>query len=113
MDAPNKRVVKVNAQQPTAKNWVDVIPETENVLSVSTGGGFLFAKYMKDATSFIQQYELNGKKVRDIALPEVGTAGGFSGKKSQTKLYYSFSNQKTPSTTFSLDLKSGESSVHM
>ena len=68
---------------------------------------------MKDATSFIQQYELNGKKVRDIALPEVGTAGGFSGKKSQTKLYYAFSNQKTPSTTFSLDLKSGESSVHM
>ena len=113
MDAPNKRVVKVNAQQPTAKNWVDVIPETENVLSVYTGGGFLFAKYMKDATSFIQQYELNGKKVRDIALPEVGTAGGFSGKKSQTKLYYSFSNQKTPSTTFSLDLQSGESSVHM
>ena len=94
MDAPNKRVVKVNAQQPTAENWLDVIPETENVLSVSTGGGYLFAQYMKDATSFIQQYELNGKKVRDIALPEVGTAGGFSGKKSQTKLYYAFSNQK-------------------
>ena len=113
MDAPNKRVVNVNAKQPLVDNWVDVIPETENVLDVSTGGGYLFAKYMKDATSFIQQYELNGKKVRDIALPEVGTAGGFSGKKSQTTLYYSFSNQKTPSTTFSLDLKSGESSVHM
>ena len=113
MDAPNKRVVHVNAKQPLFDNWVDVIPETENVLDVSTGGGYLFAKYMKDATSFIQQYELNGKKVRDIALPEVGTAGGFSGKKSQTTLYYSFSNQKTPSTTFSLDLQSGESSVHM
>tara|TARA_R110002167_G_scaffold69885_1_gene196852 strand:- start:8090 stop:10264 length:2175 start_codon:yes stop_codon:yes gene_type:complete len=112
-DAPNKRVVKVNAQQPTAEHWVDVIPETDNVLSVSTGGQYLFAKYMKDATSFIQQYDLSGKKIRNIALPEVGTAGGFSGKDSQSKVYYSFSNQKTPSTSFSLDLTSGESTVHM
>ena len=86
MEAPNKRVVKVNALAPKPENWQDVIPETENVLSVSTGGGYLFAKYMKDATSLIQQYDLNGKKVRDIALPEVGTAGGFSGKESQSKL---------------------------
>lgn len=113
MDAPNKRVVKANANNPSPENWQDVIAETENVLSVSTGGKYLFAKYMKDATSLIQQYDLNGKKIRDIALPEVGTAGGFSGKESQTKLYYSFSNQKTPSTIFSLDLASGESSVHM
>ena len=113
MDAPNKRVVKANANNPSPENWQNVIAETDNVLSVSTGGKYLFAQYMKDATSLIQQYDLNGKKVRDIALPEVGTAGGFSGKESQTKLYYSFSNQKTPSTIFSLDLASGESSVHM
>ncbi len=113
MNAANKRVVKVNAQQPTAEFWQDLIPETENVLSISTGGKFLFAKYMKDATSFIQQYDFNGKKIRDIALPEVGTAGGFSGKESQSKLYYSFSNQKTPSTIFSLDVATGESVVHM
>jgi len=113
MDAPNKRVVKVNALAPTPENWLDVIAETENVLSVSTGGNYLFAKYMKDATSFIQQYDLTGKKIRDIALPEVGTANGFSGKKSQTTLYYSFSNQKTPSTIFSLDVATGESKVHL
>lgn len=113
MAAPNKRVVKVNALNPSPENWQNVIPETENVLSASTGGGYLFAKYMKDATSFIQQYDLTGQKIRDIALPEVGTAEGFSGKKSQTKLYYSFSNQKTPSTIFSLDVASGESAVHM
>ena len=113
MDAPNKRVVKVNALKPNATNWLDVIPETENVLSVSTGGQYLFAKYMKHATSFIQQYDLSGNKIRDIALPEVGTASGFSGKESQSKIYYSFSNQKTPSTIFSLDVTSGESVVHM
>jgi len=113
MAAANKRVVKVNALQPTAENWLDVIAETENVLSVSVGGGYLFAKYMKDAASFIQQYDLSGNKIRDIALPEIGTAEGFGGKEWQSKLYYSFSNQKTPETIFSLDLASGESAVHM
>ncbi|ASP48191.1 prolyl oligopeptidase family serine peptidase [Cognaticolwellia beringensis] len=113
MDAPNKRVVKTNALKPTSEHWIDVIAETENVLSVSTGGKSLFAKYMKDAASFIQQYDFSGKLIRDIALPEVGTASGFSGKASQAKLYYSFSNQKTPSTTFSLDVATGESKVHM
>ena len=112
-NAPNKRVVKVSALKPSPENWVDLIPETENVLSVSTGGKYLFAKYMKDATSLIQQYDLNGKLIRDITLPEVGTAGGFSGKESQGNVYYSFSNQKTPSTIFTLDLASGESTVHM
>jgi prolyl oligopeptidase len=113
MAAPNNRVVKVNALQPSAENWLDIIPETEHVLSVSTGGHYLFANYMKHAASFIEQYDLTGKKIRDIALPEVGTAGGFSGKASQSQLYYSFSNQKTPSTIFSLDLATGESVVHM
>ena len=113
MDAPNKRVVKTNALKPTSEHWIDVIAETENVLSVSTGGKSLFAKYMKDAASFIQQYDFSGKLLRNIALPEVGTASGFSGKASQAKLYYSFSNQKTPSTTFSLDVATGESKVHM
>lgn len=113
MDAPNKRVVKVNAKKPSSENWVDVIPETENVLSISTGGKYIFAQYMKDATSLIQQYDLDGNKIRNIELPEVGTARGFSGKKSQNNIYYSFSNQKTPSTIFSLDVASGESNVHM
>ena len=113
MDAPNKRVVKMDARNPAPANWVDVIPETENVLSVSTGGGYLFAKYMKDATSFIQQYDLKGKRIRDIALPEVGSARGFDGNKDQENIYYSFSNQKTPDTIFSLNVNSGESAVHL
>jgi prolyl oligopeptidase len=51
LNAPNKRVVKVNANNPLPKNWVDVIPETNNVLSPSTAGRFIFANYMVDAVS--------------------------------------------------------------
>ncbi|MDO6719395.1 prolyl oligopeptidase family serine peptidase [Psychrosphaera sp. 1_MG-2023] len=112
LNAPNKRVVKVNVDNPAPANWVDVIPETDHVLSVSTGGGYIFASYIKDAVSMIQQYDFSGKKIRDIALPEVGSANGFYGKDDQTELYYSFSNYKTPTTIFKLNVDTGKSIAH-
>jgi prolyl oligopeptidase len=113
LDAPNKRVVSVDASQPQPENWQDFIPETNNVLDVSTGGGYIFASYMLDAISNVKQLDKSGKLVREITLPGVGTASGFEGKKDQQTLYYSFTNYKTPSTIFSLDVKTGESSVYL
>ena len=81
LNAPNKKVVSVDASCPTPNNWVDVIPETENVLNISTGSGYLFAEYMVDAISKVKQYDFNGTLIRDIELPGLGSAGGFSGKK--------------------------------
>ena len=107
LNAPNKRIVIVDAQNPKQENWKDLIPETENVLSISTGSGYLFANYMKDAISVVKQYDYNGKLIREIALPGIGTAGGFSGKKEDPTLYFSFTNYITPGTTYSLDPKSG------
>lgn len=112
LEAPNNRVVRVKASDPAVKNWEDAIPETGNVLSASSVGGFIFAQYIQDASSVIQQFDFDGKKIRDIALPEVGSAGGFYGKKHQKQTYYSFSNQKTPATIFSLDLESGKSVIY-
>lgn len=112
LDAPNKRVVKVKASAPAIENWQTVIAETDNVLNVSTAGGYIFANYIKDATSMVQQFDFDGNKVRDIELPEVGTAKGFEAKKQASKVYYSFSNQKTAKTIFVLDLANGKSSVH-
>lgn len=111
--APNKRVVSVDASQPQPENWQDFIPETNNVLDVSTGGGYIFASYMLDAISNVKQLDKSGKLVREITLPGVGTASGFSGKKDQQTLYYSFTNYKTPSTIFSLDVGSGESAIYL
>ncbi len=112
LNAPNNRVVRVKASNPAITNWETVIAETDDVLSASTGGGYIFASYIKDATSMVQQFDFDGNKVRDIQLPEVGTASGFDGKKKQTQIYYTFSNQKTPSTIFNLDLASGKSEVY-
>ena len=68
---------------------------------------------MVDAISNVKQLDMSGKLVREITLPGVGTASGFDGKKDQQTLYYSFTNYKTPSTIFSLNVESGESSVYL
>ncbi len=111
LDAPNKRLVKVNVNEPAPENWVDVIPETEMPLSMSTGGGYLFAQYLKDATTQVIQYNLDGTVVREIELPAVGSAGGFGSKWEETEMYYSFSNYVYPSTIFKYDATTGKSEV--
>ncbi|WP_409423234.1 prolyl oligopeptidase family serine peptidase [Pseudoalteromonas sp. RW-H-Ap-1] len=112
LNAPNKKVVTVDASNPQPENWQDFIPETENVLNVTLGGNTFFANYMVDAISKVKQYNKKGELIREIALPGVGTARGFGGKKDQTTLYYSFTNYKTPGTTYSFDVQSGESKVY-
>ncbi len=109
LDAPNKRIVTTTAQNPTVDNWSDLIPETGEVLSPSTGGGYIFAEYMQDAISKIKQYDYSGSLIRDVALPGVGSAGGFRGKKDQKTLYYSFTNYHTPGNIYSFNADDGTS----
>lgn len=111
-NAPNGRIVTVDFSNPKPENWKDFIAETENVLSPSTGGGYFFAHYMKDAVSVVKQYDYQGKLVREIKLPGVGTAGGFGGKKKEKTLYFSFTNYITPGSTYSFDADSGLSKVY-
>lgn len=112
LDAPNKRVVTVDASNPGQENWQDFIAETENVLSVGTGAGYIFAEYMVDAISKVEQYDFDGNKVRDVTLPGVGSVGGLGGKAEAEELYYTFTNYNTPSTIYKFDPETGESSVY-
>ena len=112
LNAPNNRLVKVNVKNPKPENWKNVIPETDNVLNISTAGGYIFAHYMKDALDLVQQFDHSGKKIRDIQLPGQGSASGFSGKKEEKKIYYNFSNYVTPGTIFDYDVESGKSNLY-
>jgi prolyl oligopeptidase len=108
LGAPNQKIVTVDASGPAPENWVDFIPETENVLSPSTGGGYFFAEYMVDALSRVLQYDYDGTLVREVELPGMGSAGGFSGKKEEKELYFRFTNYNTPSSSYKFDVQTGE-----
>ena len=111
-DAPNYRLVETDFSNPTPENWKDVIPETENVLQASTGGGSIFAKYMVDVKSKVLQYDYSGKLIREVELPSLGTVYGFGAKKDEPNLYYTFTSFTYPSTIFEYDIESGESEMY-
>ena len=112
LGAEKQKLVKVNVANPKPEHWQTVIPETEHVLSVSTGGGYLFAHYMVDALSRMYQYNHQGEQLREIALPDQGSADLPYGKKEETTLYYSFTNYRLPPTIYSFDTQSGQSTVY-
>lgn len=112
LNAPNGKVMTTTIDKLPSENWVDLIPETENVLSIGTAGGKMFATYMIDATEKVFQYNLEGQQEREIELPGIGSAGGFGGRMEDKELYYSFTNYVYPGTTFKYNIETGESELY-
>lgn len=112
LDAPNGKVVSVSFNNPTSENWEDLIPESEDVLSPSIGGGKIFASYLQDAVSLIKQYDREGNMEREIKLPGKGTVSGFSAKKEAEDLYYTFTSYIDPGTIYKYDIENGKSEMY-
>ena len=112
INAPNGRLVKVDFKNPQPEHWQDVISETKNVLSITTAGKYLFAKYMVDALSQVKQYDYEGKLIREVKLPSIGSAGGFYAKKDETHTYFSFTNYAYPTQIYKMDLATGATELY-
>ncbi|MFZ2905880.1 MAG: prolyl oligopeptidase family serine peptidase [Cyclobacteriaceae bacterium] len=111
--APNSKVVWVEATNPSFENWKDLIPESDNSLRTSTGGGKIFASYLVDVKTQIKQYDLSGKLEREVELPGIGTANGFSGWNDDKDLYYTFTSFTYPPTIFKYNVASGKSTEYL
>jgi len=113
MDAPNYKAVLVDPKNPAPANWKLLIPEQKEPLEgLNTGGGKLFAAYLKDATTKVKQYDLNGKFEHDIALPGLGTTSGFGAKKEDKSFFYSYTSFTTPSAIYKYDIGTGKSELY-
>jgi prolyl oligopeptidase len=113
LNAPNGKIVVAHADKPTPENWKDLIPEApEPIRNVTTAGRKIFVSYLKDAKSVIKQYDYNGTLEREIQLPAIGTAGGFSGRHADTEVYYTFTSFTYPPTIFKYDIASGSSTEY-
>lgn len=107
-DLESKKLLKA----PSRDEWKTVIEEKDMALQrVSTCGGFLFASYLKDASTKVFQYTYDGKLVREIKLPGIGTASGFSGEKKDKEFFYTFSSFNTPPAIYKYDIATGVSAV--
>jgi prolyl oligopeptidase len=112
LDAPNFKLVLVDPKKPSKESWATVLAEKPEVLlGANTAGGQLFASYLKDANTKVYQHGLDGKLVREIVLPALGTAGGFGGWKDDTTIFYTFTSFTFPSTIYKYEIASGASQV--
>lgn len=112
LEAPLGRVIAIDITKPNPKEWKEILPQAkEKLAGVGIVGDMLVCSYLKDASTQVKMYALDGKFVRDVKLPGIGTAGGFGGKRTDTDTFYTFSSFATPPTIYRYDLKTGKSTV--
>jgi prolyl oligopeptidase len=110
-DAPRGRVISWSVASEKS-GWRELIPQTEDALG---GVGFInnqfVLNYLKDAYTQIKIHNIDGKFVRDVKLPGIGSAGGFGGKRFDTETFYSYSSFNAPPTIYRYDMKTGKSEL--
>lgn len=110
-NAPNNRVMQIDLNKPSKENWKEIIPQGEAVIKgVYPAGGRLLVQVEKDASDKLYEYDPDGLLIREITLPSYGSVG-VSADKDSDEVYYSFVNFTSPSSQYSLNLKSGESTL--
>lgn len=110
-EAPNFKLVSVNPKNPSEKNVV--IPEQESKLEgVATGGGKLFAQYLRNACTEVAQYSIDGQKEYTVELPGPGTASGFGCHREDNYFYYSYTSYTYAPTIFRYDIRTGKSILY-
>jgi prolyl oligopeptidase len=112
VDAPRYRLVSVDPAKPAQADWTDVIPQKDDLLQgATTGGGNLFATYLKDATTRIYRYNADGSGEQEIQLPGLGTASAPGGKRADTYSFYTFLSFTDPGSIYKYDYATGKSEL--
>ncbi len=110
LKAPRHRVIAIDIRKPERESWKEIIPQAKDLLQgASSVGGYLVCEYLRDAKSAITVHDLSGKRLREVALPGIGSAGGFEGRRKDKETFYSFTSFTDPGAIYRYDLASGES----
>jgi prolyl oligopeptidase len=111
-DAPRGRVIAIDTTKPARAAWREIIPQVpETLTGAKLVNNSFICEYLKDAHSQVKIFSLEGKFLRELELPGIGSAGGFGGKRADTETFYSFSGYTRPTTVYRYDLTSGTSSI--
>lgn len=111
-DAPRKRIVAVDLANPAPEHWRTIVPESTEVLaSAQIVGGRLVVGTMRDASSRLLVFDLNGQSLGEVELPGLGSVSGVSGRADEPELFYSFTSFTYPATSFRYDLETGKNEV--
>ena len=112
LGAPRGRMMAVDLRDPAREKWRELIPQgTETLQGVTCLNDTFVALYLKDAHSQVRQFDLTGKPLREVALPGLGSAEGFTGRRRDRETFFSFSSFTAPGTIYRYDLETGKATV--
>ena len=112
LEAPRRRVIGIDIRKPEPAHWREIIAQSDDTLnSVSLVGNLFVVSYLQDAKTAVRVFDMNGKHLRDVRLPGIGSAGGFGGKRTDTETFYSFSSFASPPSIYRYDLLTGQSTL--
>jgi len=112
LDAPRKRVIAIDTRHPERGRWREVIPQGPDVLEgVQIIHDTFVANYMHDAASRLRLFALDGRMLKDLELPTLGSIGSITGERKDDEMFYAFTSFLYPTTIFRYDFRSGTTSV--
>ena len=112
LNAPRRRVIAIDTTKPAKENWKEIIPESQDTIQgVNMVNDMFIASYLRDASSAVRVFDVQGKHVRDVEFPVMGTAAGFGGKRVDTETFYGFSSFATPPSIYRYDMTTGQSTL--
>jgi len=112
LEAPRKRVIAIDTRHPERARWREIIPQGPDVLDgIQIIHDTFVANYMHDASSRLRLFTLEGRLVKDLPLPTLGSIGAISGERKDDEMFYAFTSFLYPTTIFRYDFKSGGTSV--
>ena len=112
LEAPRKRVIAIDTRHPERARWREIIPQGPDVLDgIHIIHDTFVANYMHDASSRLRLFTLEGRLVKDLPLPTLGSIGAISGERKDDEMFYAFTSFLYPTTIFRYDFKSGGTSV--
>ncbi|HET6891512.1 MAG TPA: prolyl oligopeptidase family serine peptidase, partial [Pyrinomonadaceae bacterium] len=111
-NAPRGKIIAIDTTKPDRKNWKEIVPEAKETLQgVTLVNHMLVANYLKDAHTQVKIFDLQGKFVREVAFPGLGTAAGFAGRAKDKETFYAFTGFTTPTTIYRYDIVTGKSTI--
>jgi prolyl oligopeptidase len=111
-NAPRYQLFEVDPEKPAREHWKLVIAEGEDTLeSVTAAGDKLVAVYLRDASSRVRVHSPDGKLLREITLPSLGTVSALHGRHDQRDVYLSFTSFLTPTKVLRHEVTTGKTSL--
>ena len=112
LNAPLGRIISIDTTKPLPPQPKELVPESSDKLeAVSVVGNRFIAVYLKDAHGLVKLFKPDGSPDGEIALPGIGSAGGFTGKRKDRETFYSFTSFTTPTSIFRYNFDNRQSQL--